>query len=59
VADNMVFGYKVKYEGAVGTAIAKVFDQTVASTGLPILQQRLTMSQHVPQWKESPNPSLS
>ena len=35
VADNMVFGYKVKYEGAVGTAIAKVFDQTVASTGLP------------------------
>ena len=35
VADNMVFGNKVKYEGAVGTAIAKVFDQTVASTGLP------------------------
>lgn len=35
VADNMVFGNKVKYEGAVGTAIAKVFDMTVASTGLP------------------------
>lgn len=34
VADNMVFGNKVKYEGAVGTSIAKVFDQTVASTGL-------------------------
>lgn len=35
VADNMVFGNKIKYEGAVGTSIAKVFDQTVASTGLP------------------------
>ena len=34
VADNMVFGNKVKYEGAVGTSIAKVFDQKVASTGL-------------------------
>ncbi|MCF0203447.1 MAG: DsrE/DsrF/DrsH-like family protein, partial [Bacteroidaceae bacterium] len=35
VADNMVFGNSVKYEGAVGTSIAKVFDITVASTGLP------------------------
>lgn len=35
VADNIVFGNKVKYEGSIGTAIAKVFDQTVASTGLP------------------------
>ena len=35
VADNMVLGNKVKYEGAVGTSIAKVFDLTVASTGLP------------------------
>lgn len=35
VADNMVFGNKIKYEGSVGTSIAKVFDQTVASTGLP------------------------
>ena len=34
VADNMVFGNKVKYEGSVGTSIAKVFDQTVASVGL-------------------------
>ncbi len=34
VADNMVHGNIVKYEGAVGTAIAKVFDLTVASTGL-------------------------
>ena len=34
VADNLVFGNKVKYEGSVGTSIAKVFDQTVASAGL-------------------------
>jgi len=35
VADNMVFGNKVKYEGAIGTFIAKVFDMTVAASGLP------------------------
>ena len=34
VADNMVFGNTVTYEGAIGTSIAKVFDMTVASTGL-------------------------
>ncbi|MDD4919318.1 MAG: FAD-dependent oxidoreductase [Bacteroidales bacterium] len=35
VADNMVFGDRIKYEGSIGTSIAKVFDLTVASTGLP------------------------
>lgn len=35
VADNLVFGNKVRYEGAIGTSIAKVFDLTVAATGLP------------------------
>lgn len=34
VADNIVFGNTVSYEGAIGTSIAKVFDMTVASTGL-------------------------
>ncbi|MGL5787008.1 MAG: FAD-dependent oxidoreductase [Bacteroidales bacterium] len=34
VADNMVSGNNTKYEGAIGTSIAKVFDMTVASTGL-------------------------
>lgn len=34
VADNMVFGNTIRYEGAIGTSIAKVFDMTVASTGL-------------------------
>ena len=35
VADNLVFGNRVTYEGSIGTSIAKVFDLTVASTGLP------------------------
>ena len=34
VADNMVFGNTTRYEGAIGTSIAKVFNMTVASTGL-------------------------
>lgn len=34
VADNMVLGNTTKYEGAIATSIAKVFDMTVASTGL-------------------------
>ncbi|MBR3915687.1 MAG: FAD-dependent oxidoreductase [Bacteroidaceae bacterium] len=34
-ADNMVFGNVLSYEGSIGTSIAKVFDITVASTGLP------------------------
>lgn len=35
VADNMVFGNQTEYEGAIGTAIAKVFDLVVGTTGLP------------------------
>ena len=35
VADNMVLGDMVKYEGSIGTSIAKVFDLTVAATGMP------------------------
>ena len=34
VADNMALGNTTRYEGAIGTSIAKVFDMTVASTGL-------------------------
>lgn len=34
VADNMVFGNQTEYEGAIGTAIAKVFDLVVGTTGL-------------------------
>ena len=35
VADNIIRGNRVRYEGAIGTAIAKIFDLTVAATGLP------------------------
>lgn len=35
VADNMVHGNTVEYEGAIGTSIAKVFDIAVGATGLP------------------------
>lgn len=35
VADNIVFGNKKVYKGAINTAIAKVFDLTVAATGMP------------------------
>lgn len=34
-ADNMQLGNKTRYEGAIGTSVAKVFDLTVAATGLP------------------------
>lgn len=35
VADNMAKSDVEKYEGAIGTSIIKVFDLTVATTGLP------------------------
>ncbi len=34
LADNLVKGNRVKYQGSINTAIAKVFDVTVASTGV-------------------------
>jgi NADPH-dependent 2,4-dienoyl-CoA reductase/sulfur reductase-like enzyme/peroxiredoxin family protein/rhodanese-related sulfurtransferase/TusA-related sulfurtransferase len=34
VADNMLLGNTLQYEGAIGTSIAKIFDLTVAATGL-------------------------
>ena len=40
VADNMVFGNTLAYEGSIGTSIAKVFDLTVAATGLPAKRLR-------------------
>lgn len=35
VADNMSLSANKTYEGSIGTSIAKVFDLTVATTGLP------------------------
>ena len=40
VADN-ILGAKIPYEGSIGTSIAKVFDMTVASAGLPGKRLRL------------------
>ena len=40
VADNMVFGNREAYEGAIGTSVAKVFDLTVAATGMPAKRLR-------------------
>jgi len=34
VADNMVFGNIIKYEGSIGTSIVKIFDMAAALTGL-------------------------
>lgn len=34
LADNLVYGHSVKYRGSIGTAIAKVFDLSVAATGV-------------------------
>lgn len=33
-ADNLVFGNRIAYKGSIATAIAKVFDITVGSTGM-------------------------
>ena len=42
VADNMVRGDKEKYEGAIGTSVAKVFDLTVAATGMAAKRLKAT-----------------
>lgn len=34
VANNIVLGNKYKYDGTIGTSIAKIFDLTVAATGV-------------------------
>ena len=41
VADNMVFGNKISYEGSI-ILPAKVFDITVAATDLPLKNKQLT-----------------
>lgn len=46
VADN-ILGSQIPYEGAIGTSIAKVFDMTVASTGLPAKRLRLEKIDYV------------
>lgn len=50
VADNMVSGNVTKYEGAIGTSIAKVFDLTVAATGLPAKRLKQMNIPHQSSW---------
>lgn len=44
-ADNLIYGNQTKYKGAIGTGIAKVFDLTVASTGL---SEKVLKSENIP-----------
>ncbi|MDL2291913.1 FAD-dependent oxidoreductase [Bacteroides sp. OttesenSCG-928-F21] len=53
VADNMVLGNVTKYEGAIGTSIAKVFDMTVASTGLAAKRLKLFGIPYQSSWTHS------
>jgi NADPH-dependent 2,4-dienoyl-CoA reductase/sulfur reductase-like enzyme/rhodanese-related sulfurtransferase len=45
-ANNMVFGNTQKYEGSINTAIAKVFDMTVAAAGVPVKQMKPAKIEH-------------
>lgn len=53
VADNMVLGDVTKYEGAIGTSIAKVFDLTVAATGLPAKRLKMMNIPYQSSWTHS------
>lgn len=53
VADNIIFGDKVVYEGSIGTAVAKVFGLTVASTGLPSKRLDLMGIDHIGSYTHS------
>ena len=53
VADNIIFGDKVVYEGSIGTAVAKVFGLTVASTGLPSKRLDLMGIDHISSYTHS------
>ncbi|MDL2296525.1 FAD-dependent oxidoreductase [Bacteroidales bacterium OttesenSCG-928-B11] len=52
-ANNITFGNKEKYEGAIGTSIAKVFDLTVASTGLAAKRLKQMGIPHLNSWTHS------
>lgn len=46
-ADNIVFGNKKKYKGAINTAIVKVFDLSVATAGTPSRQLTQANMKHI------------
>lgn len=45
-ANNLVLGNVQKYEGSINTAIAKVFDMTVAAAGVPVKQLKKLRIEH-------------
>jgi rhodanese-related sulfurtransferase len=45
-ANNMVSGNVQRYEGSINTAIAKVFDMTVAAAGVPVKQLKKLGVEH-------------
>lgn len=49
-ADNMARGNCRKYEGAIGTSVAKIFDLTVAATGLPAKRLRQWGIEYASSW---------
>ncbi len=49
-ANNMVFGNTDTYEGAIATSIAKVFDLTVATTGLPAKRLKQMQIPYLSSW---------
>lgn len=53
VADNMVLGNTETYEGSIGTSIAKVFDITVASTGVPAKKLKEAEIPYFSSWTHS------
>ena len=44
VANNLIFGNKQAYKGSIGTSIAKIFDLTVAATGV---NSRILEKEHI------------
>lgn len=53
VANNIVQGNKQKYNGSIGTAIAKVFDLTVASTGANAKMLKQVEIPYISSWTHS------
>lgn len=45
LADNLAYGKKKEYPGAIGTAVAKIFDLTIASTGVA---QKMLIKEGIP-----------
>ena len=47
VADNIIFGNQSKYKGAIGTAIVKLFDLTIATSGVASKHLKIAQVPHI------------